>query len=325
MHQMRNTSTKEIASKLEQIETSGMQPRANHVLTLIVVINGKTNKDRLFHTISSSSKEHPSRVLVLEPLAEEHSLGFHASSVIDAELHVGGDAGASEIIWMQLRGEVTEHLDSVVTPLLLPDTPIVVWWPASAPVNPSHDPLGKLAMRRITDSFFDPAEDAIYRRRSNYTPGDSDLCWSRLTPWRGILASALDQPPFEPVRSAKVFGLAVSPTVDLAAGWLADVLGVPVYREVRGTADHPVDHNGNPATPVAEVILERDTGSVRLVVADSETIELTIGDGPATKIAQGRRPDVDCLSEEMRHLVPDQAYAGALDGLSKVTYLEADQ
>ena len=91
MHQLLNTSTKEIASKLEQIETSGMQPRANHVLTLIVVINGKTNKDRWFHTISSSSKEHPSRVLVLEPLAEEHSLGFHASSVIDAELHVGGD------------------------------------------------------------------------------------------------------------------------------------------------------------------------------------------------------------------------------------------
>ena len=75
---------------------------------------------------------------------------------------------------------------------------------------------------------------------------------------------------------------------------------------------------------MAEVILERATGTVRLTVADSETIELTIGDGPVTKIAQGRRPDVDCLSEEMRHLVPDQAYAGALDGLSKVTYLEAD-
>ena len=121
-----------------------------------------------------------------------------------------------------------------------------------------------------------------------------------------------------------MYGLAVSPTVDLAAGWLADVLGVPVFREVRGSADHPVDRNGLPAIPVAEVILERETGTVRLTVADAETIELTIGDGPVTKIAQGRRPDVDCLSEEMRHLVPDQAYAGALNGLSKVTYLEAD-
>ncbi|EEI26595.1 glucose-6-phosphate dehydrogenase assembly protein OpcA [Corynebacterium glucuronolyticum] len=324
MHHLRNTSTREISSTIEHIEASGMQPRANHVLTLIVVIHGKTNKDKLFHTISSSSKEHPSRVLILEPQEEAHALGVHPPSVIDAELHVGGDAGASEIIWLQLRGEVTEHLDSVVTPLLLPDTPIVAWWPASAPVNPAEDPIGRLATRRITDSFYDPAEDAIYRRRSNYTPGDSDLCWSRLTPWRGILASALDQPPFEQVKRAKLYGLAVSPTVDLAAGWLADVLGVPVFREVRGSADHPVDRNGLPAIPVAEVILERETGTVRLTVADAETIELTIGDGPVTKIAQGRRPDVDCLSEEMRHLVPDQAYAGALNGLSKVTYLEAD-
>ena len=39
MHQLLNTSTKEIASKLEQIETSGMQPRANHVLTLLSLIH----------------------------------------------------------------------------------------------------------------------------------------------------------------------------------------------------------------------------------------------------------------------------------------------
>ena len=45
-----------------------------------------------------------------------------------------------------------KHPDSVVLPLLLPDSPVVVWWPTEAPADPAEDPLGKLAQRRITDS-----------------------------------------------------------------------------------------------------------------------------------------------------------------------------
>ena len=30
-------------------------------------------------------------------------------------------------------GELIEHVDSVVTPLLVPDTPVVIWWPGSHP------------------------------------------------------------------------------------------------------------------------------------------------------------------------------------------------
>ena len=94
----------------------------------------------------------------------------------------------------------------VVIPLLLPDTPIVVWWPYTAPVNPAEDPLGSIAQQRITDSQKDPLVDALYNRRNSYTDGDSDLAWARITPWRGVVASALDQPPFEPVVEAKIYG-----------------------------------------------------------------------------------------------------------------------
>ena len=43
-----------------------------------------------------------------------------------------------------------EHAASVVTPFLLPDTPVVAWWPDAAPAAPAEDPLGRLALRRLS-------------------------------------------------------------------------------------------------------------------------------------------------------------------------------
>ena len=39
-------------------------------------------------------------------------------------------------------------------PFLLPDTPVVAWWPDDAPAVPAQDPLGQLAIRRITDATY---------------------------------------------------------------------------------------------------------------------------------------------------------------------------
>ena len=36
-------------------------------------------------------------------------------------------------MYARLRGEVVKHAASVVLPLLLPDSPVAVWWPAAAP------------------------------------------------------------------------------------------------------------------------------------------------------------------------------------------------
>ena len=93
---------------------------------------------------------------------------------LDAQIHLGGKAGASEIIVLSLHGGLTEHEDSIVRPLLLPDTPIVVWWPGDAPRNPAADPLGVLADRRITDVNAETTTRSIYRRH-HLLPRTSDL------------------------------------------------------------------------------------------------------------------------------------------------------
>src|SRR5699024_9052110 len=136
--------------------------------------------DHIISVTRDASHEHPARVLVLLTGRED------ADSRLDAEVRVGGHAGASEMVIMRITGEMVNHLAAVVTPLLLPDTPVVAWWPTTAPANPSEHPLGRLAQRRITNADHPDSDAILGRMRASYAPGDSDMVWSKITAWRGI-------------------------------------------------------------------------------------------------------------------------------------------
>ena len=137
---------------------------------------------------------------------------------------------------LRLHGELAKHADSVVLPLLLPDTPVVVWWPSKAPPVPGEDQLGALAQRRITDAAAAPQPmRALHQRAESYRPGDTDLAWTRLTPWRALLAAALDQLPGSEVTAAAVEAERGNPSADVLASWLGGRLDVEVTRrESRG-------------------------------------------------------------------------------------------
>ena len=77
--------------------------------------------------------------------------------------------------------------------------------------------------------------------------GDTDLAWSRITYWRALLASALDQPPLEPINSALVSGLKTEPALDILAGWLASRIDGPVQRAVGDLKVElrPAERNGD--------------------------------------------------------------------------------
>src|SRR5690606_16620461 len=141
---------------------------------------------------NDASREHPCRVVVLARGDRD------AETRLDAQIRVGGDAGAAEVIVLRLTGRLVSHESSVVVPFLLPDTPVVAWWPRGAPEFPSRDSVGRLAIRRITDATYAPDPQATIRgRHATYAPGDTDLAWSRITYWRALLAASLDEPPYE--------------------------------------------------------------------------------------------------------------------------------
>jgi glucose-6-phosphate dehydrogenase assembly protein OpcA len=122
----------------------------------------------------------------------------------------------------------------VVAPLLVPDVPVVTWWPDEAPEIPGKHPLGALAQRRVTDAAAaEPPHDMLAALAEGYQPGDTDFGWTRATPWRSLLAATLDQ-PHPRVLAGEIAAEQDNPTADLIAAWLSLRLGVPVSRTVSG-------------------------------------------------------------------------------------------
>src|SRR5262249_39698434 len=114
---------------------------------------------------------------------------------------------------------------------LLPDTPVVTWWPDTVPPIPGQDPIGALAQRRITDAA--PAEsprDVLTLLAAGHHPGDTHLARPPAPPARPLLAATLDHPPGE-VTDGTVSAEAGNPTADLIAAWLSHAYRVEVSSE----------------------------------------------------------------------------------------------
>ena len=272
------------------------------VLTLVIVTDDGGPVEEAIEAADDASREHPCRILVLARGAKR------AAARLDAQIRIGGDAGASEVLVLRLYGALADENASVAVPLLLPDVPVVAWWPDVAPAVPVEDPLGALAQRRITDAAAHRSPlRALQQRQRTYAPGDTDLAWTRITSWRALLAAALDQPPYEEVTNAEVSGAVDSPSTDLLAGWLAAALKVPVRRRRAGAG-----------TGMGSVHLQRPSGPVTLVRPDGRVAMLTQPGQPDRRVALRRRPVRDCLAEELRRLDPDEIYQVALAGLGQV-------
>lgn len=297
------TTTEKVSKKLVSIRETGGAVTLGRVLTLVVCAAEGQPTEGAIDAANEASREHPCRVIVV-------SLGNPAAATrLDGQIRVGGDAGASEVVVLRLYGDLTQHAASVVTPFLLPDTPVVTWWPGEAPADPARDPLGRLAGRRITDAAHASDPDTILATRlQGYSPGDTDLAWSQITYWRAILTAALDRPPMEPVRSATVTGPSQSPSIDLLAGWLQAQLGVDVHRGVGSF----------------EIRLERDSGPLVLAVDQNNNAVLSNPGRPDGRIAMSTRGTRECITEELRRLDPDEIYHLALQGVARLSRPEAE-
>jgi glucose-6-phosphate dehydrogenase assembly protein OpcA len=297
-----STTTAAVNSALIDVRERGGAVALSRVLNLVIITDDSAQVEQSIEAANEASKEHPCRVLVV-------ARGLRrAGTRLDAQIRVGGDAGASEVLVLRLYGALADHGDSVVTPLLLADSPVVAWWPGVAPAVPAEDPIGKLAQRRITDAAAarQPLK-TLEIRRTSYTDGDTDLAWTRITAWRALLASALDLPPYEDVDAVTVTGAADNPSADLLAGWLRSRLHVPVRRRARP-----------PGGGISSAVLERRSGPVELVRPDGKVGILRQPGQPVRRVPL-RRPSLRaCLAEELRRLDPDQIYQAALQALPEV-------
>jgi len=296
------TTTSQVNSKLVHLREQGGANTIGRVLTLVIVTDDSERTEEVIDAANHASREHPCRVIVVARGLKK------ASPRLDAQIRVGGDAGASEVVVLRLYGPLANEGASCVVPLLLPDAPIVAWWPFEAPDVPAKDSIGSLATRRITDSAAsrNPTK-ALEARAKSYEDGDTDLAWTRLTLWRAVLASALDLPPHERISAATVSGEGDSPSADLLAAWLSARLRLPVRRLKSRYGEG-----------IVKVELERRSGAVELHRPDGTVGELTQPGQPPRRVALQRRPVRDCLAEELRRLDADEIYALSLRALGKI-------
>ncbi|MGW4238944.1 glucose-6-phosphate dehydrogenase assembly protein OpcA [Streptomyces sp. NPDC004749] len=293
-----DTTSSKINKALVQGRRTIGTPAVGMVLTLVIVTDEENAYDAL-KAADDASREHPSRKLVVVKRVSR-SPRDRAQARLDAEVRVGTDAGTGETVVLRLYGDIVDHAQSVVLPLLLPDAPVVVWWPVNAPTDPARDALGKLAQRRVTDTYAaeHPVEE-LTARAEVYTPGDTDLAWTRITPWRSMLAAALDQVDCA-VTSVEVEGEEFNPSCELLAMWLADRLSVPVKRAV----------SAGPG--LTAVRMETTCGPIELDRADGSLATLSVEGQPDRGVALKRRETAELIAEELRRLDPDDIYASAL-------------
>jgi glucose-6-phosphate dehydrogenase assembly protein OpcA len=262
------------------------------VLTLIIVTDEAAQYDAI-RAANQAAREHPCRILAIITRKPK------SDSRLDAEIRVG-EASPGETIVLRMYGPLGQHADSVVAPLLVPDVPVVTWWPDNAPQVPSSHPLGALAQRRVTDSAVADVPDEVLAALAHaYQPGDTDFAWTRATPWRTLLAATLDQP--HPVlRSGEVRAEEDNPTADLTAAWLGLRLGIPVKRAV----------SAGPG--ITGVTFATPEGPITISRPDGRTATLAWPGHPDRMVALHRRETAELLAEELRRLDPDELYAETL-------------
>ena len=164
--------------------------------------------------------------------------------------------------------------------------------------------------RRVTDaaSVPEPAE-ALVALAIGYRPGDTDLSWTRATPWRSLLAATLDQTEGE-VLGGQVYAEVGNPTADLLAAWLTSRLRVPFGREI---SDGP---------GITCATFATDQGDVTISRPDGRTATLSREGQPDRHVALHRRDTAELLAEELRRLNPDEVYGETL--AAACTALSAD-
>jgi glucose-6-phosphate dehydrogenase assembly protein OpcA len=291
---MPKTTTVDINKRLVEVRTEGGVITLGRVMTLVIDATG-ADADAAIATANVASREHPCRIIVIAP----EDVG---NNCLNAEIRVGGDAGASEVVVLRPSGEQINHADTLVTPLLLPDAPTVAWWPAGVPDHGQHTGIGAMAARRITDTKGEQDPAGVLRRLAQtYQPGDTDLAWTRLTRWRALLASALEQVDDRTVTKARIHGDTGSPSILLLGTWLQNALGC-AYEATY--SDH--------VKGLVSVVLETPNGEISIARPDGHNASLIQPGQPEHVMALPARTLNDCLAEELRRLDTDAVYGETL-------------
>ena len=228
------------------------------------------------------------------------------SPSLDAEVRIG-EGTPGEVVVIRMRGPVGAHPASVIRPLLLPDSPVVIWWPGRLPGQPGQ--------RRAGPAGGPPAHR---RRRRRAAAGGAagpgqDLPARRHRP-------GLD--PADPVAGTAGRGLGPVPGPD-QGGHGRGGARQPVGRPAGGVAADAAQGAGasrrSATVPgITAVRMTTAAGDIAITRPDGLLASYAVPGQPERLVALKRREITDLISEELRRLDDDPVYESAVKALLTV-------
>ena len=222
-----------------------------NVMNLVVVARRPEIAERGAATIQALTGLHPSRTIVVQPADPD------GPSWLDARIEAHcvmprADAPetCAETIHLIAGGESGRHLVALVTPLIIHDLPVTIWWPGEPPfASRATRDLFSACDRLVVDGST-WGGDGLARLAEMATCADttgiavSDFAMMRQSRWREAIASIFDDPDYLPfLRSVRRISVTygthdetgspgstniVKPVYHVA--WLASRLGMHVVK-----------------------------------------------------------------------------------------------
>jgi glucose-6-phosphate dehydrogenase assembly protein OpcA len=334
------------------------------VLNLIVVTGGGRAAEHATETVARLTARHPNRAFVISaaPAAPK--------DVLDAWVQThcqmpspGRPQVCGEQISIEARGKAVDLVPGTLLPLLVPDVPVMLWWPRGEPADdPRFLKFAETVDRVIVDSAtFAAPEAGLVRMAALLNPSAasgehnrgqagtsttiSDLSWSRLTPWRELVAQFFDAPALvahlsEITRIVVDYEARAGAAADrsqalLLVGWLAARLGWRSAGAASQQADsttlrlqsatgEPIAVELRPAAPANDaldrlVALAIECRRARFTIARDNAPDCAVARSEIAgmqpiqrKVRLERLDEAELISEELRLLGHDQTFEAVL-------------
>lgn len=301
----------EVVTALSDLRDKSAGPQSSArtaVMTMVAVAPGDEQAYGATSTLRALAGHHPARIILLRPDPDSvASLSARATLyALDTESHRIN----FEELTLQVGGQAAKHLDSLVEAFTLSDLPVAVWYVNAVP-EPS-DRLLQLATALLVDSRDAPDPGQLRsllqlaRRRTLV-----DLSWSRLRPWRELLAGLFDPPQFRPwveaVERVEISGK--SGPRRLLGGWIAAQTGVSPRRVSLADDRHvSVRLTCRQGSSEAAFSVERVEGQ-RMVAAEAN---LPDGASLHSTASLPEDPLATSLASALTNLQPDPIWERAL-------------
>ncbi len=261
------------------------------VMNLVVIARTWELADKGAATIQALTGRHPSRTIVVQ------SADPDGPSWVDARVEAHcilprADAPetCAETIHLTAGGEAGRHLSAIVTPLLIHDLPVAIWWPGEPPfaTRAARDLLAGADRLVVDGSTW--SGDGLTRLSEMAGLLDttrlavSDFALVRQSRWREAIASIFDDLDFLPyLRSLRRIAVTYA-THDETGALGTTNLVKPVYH-VGWLASRLGLHTHTPLHPMAEKAHPPSGASRHRGAAGSRPV---VGRGMAATLSNGR-------------------------------------